>query len=625
MALLRERWHQLGRDEAHREVVAIADALWRDDSSRRDRYLQSASQYEGRKLSSLNASAYQKANVLQGDGWDALYWNLCRLLCKTAQAKIAGRQKPKVQFVSSNADWATKRRAKKLDRFVEAQMMQPQEGYEDVWQMAVRAFLDAVVFAPGWLKISADYEAGKVLINRVMPWKLLVDPCEAEYGQPQNLFEVSAWDIDKLIAVYPEHESAILSAKAEEEMPTGKGQRVSERRRVYEAWRLPIGSKPGRWIRCIDGATLEWEEWTRDEFPFVRLDWTRELIGFGGTSLVEEVEPISDEVNYSLARIRESEHLTPKGVCIYEYGTIADEALRSNEDAINIPYKAGSQKPDWFSPQAFSPQSLEWVQLNYGKGFELTGISQMGATARKEPGVTAGVALRTIGDMQTELFSVVDRQYQQAFPAIARNIVACTRELAEEHKDFAVRWPGGKFLQTIPWSDVDMPEDQYVVQLYSVSEMKNTPADRLQLAQELNAAGKLSDDALMRVIQYLDAPAEFEGRNKQRELIGRYIEEWLDATPETIESGKFRYRGPIPIGMNHEDAIMQVAQEYLAAQLDEAPEANLDFFLRFIQQADEHIQSKAKKMAELQAMAAGNAPAPPPATGPQAAPPPMAA
>lgn len=634
MALLQERWHQLPRETAHTQVVAIADALWNDDSSRRTRYQRSLEQYEGRKLPGLNTAAYQKPAILQGDGWDSLQWNVVRLLCKTAHAKIAGRQKPKVQFVASNADWATKRRAKKLDRFVEAQFMQPQDGYEDIWEMCLRAFLDAAVFGVGFLKVFGDFEAGQVSIRRRVPWKLLVDPCETEYGQPQNLFEIDSWDKDKLAAIYPEHRTAIMNAKAEDEPSTGRGQRVSQRGRVYEAWRLPLGiDKPGRWIRCIDGAVLEDEEWTRPEFPLVRIDWARELLGFWCTSLVEETESVSDELNYTLARIREAEHLTPKGICIYEEGSVDEEKLRTNEDAINIPYNSGAKAPpQWISPQAFGQESLTWLKLQWEKVFEIGAISQMGATGRKEPGVTSGVAIRTVSDLQTELFSVIDRQYQGAFVALARHIVAVTRELAQEHKDFSAKWKGGDFLRTVKWADADLPEDSYVVQLYSVSEVKNTPADRLQLAQELNATGKLSDDAFIRVIEYLDTPSEFEGQNKQRELIGRYIEEWLDATPEKLASGEFRYRAPLPIGMNHEDAIVQVAQEYLSAQLEEADDMNLEFFLRFIQQCDDHITAKAKKMAEIQAAAMGKPPggapggaAPANTNMAPAGPPPMAA
>ena len=46
------------------------------------------------------------------------------------------------------------------------------------------------------------------------------------------------------------------------------------------------------------------------------------------------------------------------------------------------------------------------------------------------------------------------------------------------------------------------------------------------------------------------------------------------------------------------------------AQLDGAPDFNCEFFLRFIEECDRHIQTKAKKMAELQAMASAPPPAP---------------
>jgi len=271
--------------------------------------------------------------------------------------------------------------------------------------------------------------------------------------------------------------------------------------------------------------------------------------------------------------------------------------------------------------------------MNVDKIHDISGVSEMLSHGDKPSGVTAAVAIRAVSDIQSARFSVIYRAYEEAFVALARQTVACTRELAATKKDFASKWTGKGFMREIKWSDVDLEEDRYVIQVYPVGEVKNTPADRLQLIQELNAAGKVSDDALLQTIQYLDSAKEIESVSRQRELIESYIDQWLDATPEAEQAGTFRYRPPIPWMPSLPDALVQVAQAYLEAEMDEVPDYNKDFFLRFMQEVDLEIQAKETRAAQRTAgksmpiapsgqdMGADAMPVPPPAAPPPGAPP----
>lgn len=609
------RWWKATGDALATGVARIADQLWRDQQPYRTRCLESLSLYEGRRLPALTADAYLRSGTLAGDEYDEYYWNVPRSLVNAVTAKIAGRQRPKPSLVCSDADWQTKRRAKKLERFCEAQLHQPQGPYRDAWQLATRVFLDAAVFGFGAIKIFADTEEKRVALERVLPWELLVDPVEANNGEPLNFFQRAHFDKDELAERFPDHADAIMSAKADDDREHwGTGQRLAQSVLVYEAWRLPIGQKPGLHVICINGTVLFRSEWKRREPPFVFLRWAPELLGFGGTSLVDEAKCIAEEVNYTVERMREGERLVTNAALIYEEGSVDDEALNSNEIGIKIPVKANATKmPIFVNPQGFSESTLSWLRLNYDKSFELTGVSQMSAGSRKEPGVTAGVALRTIANMETERFSVIFSAFEQMVAVdIPRHQIACTRELHAEHQDFAVSWPGSKFLQSFKWGEVSLEDDQYVMQPYAVAGIVNSPADRIQLAQDLYNSGNISNDAFLRVLQFKDTDGELERSNAQYSVVERYIESWLDATPESQEDGTFRYRAPIPF-MDHVAALLQVARAFMVAELEGAPDFNLDFFLTFMRQCDEQIQKlEARRAQAAQGIppGAGGAPAP---------------
>lgn len=623
------KWHQLDRGpEMARELVALCKSLQTEQKSRKTRCKDAASRYEMRRLGGLSPAAYYRTGAYSGSDGGSLVWPEERSIANSAHAKLAGQQKPKVQFVTSDSDWQTKRKSKKLDRFVEGQFMQSVGVYGDVWQLMLRVFLDACVFPTGGaVKTFADEEDGRVSYERVFTWELFVDPLEARYGQPRNLFHVYPYDRDELIERFPEHKEALLNLPEyveDGEAEWSGSRRISNQVLVCEAWRLPFSrTKAGRHVIAVEGEVLVDEEWTRTEFPFVWLHWSRHLVGSDGTSLVEEISSISDVVNDTVQRMQDSHRRTSMGVLCYEEGSMRPEDLRSNEDGINLRSEPGKTAPTYLQPLPFGPANVQFLELNVDKLHDISGVSEMLSSGDKPAGLTAAVAIRATEDIQSKRFSVIYRAYEEAFVSLARQTIACVRELAVANKDFESRWSGKGFMRSIKWSDVDLEEDRYVIQIYPVGEVKNTPADRLQLIQELNAAGKVSDESLIEVIKYLDASKELESVSRQRELVESYIDQWLDATPETEQDGTFRYRPPIPWMPSLPDALVQVAQSYLEAEMDEVPDFNKDFFLRFMQELDIEIQ---KKDARAAANAAGTPMAPgssaPPGLMPGGAPPP---
>jgi hypothetical protein len=605
------RWHEMASAECAREVSSIVEWLHQEQSPTRIRALQSISLYEGRRIHTLDPEAYSKATEFEGEDYRRLYMNAARGIVHSVVAKVAGRTRPKSQMVASDADWQTKRKAKKLERFVEAQMAQGQGRYRDSWALCLRAFQDAcTAIGRGTLKVFADIDAGRIAVERVLPWEVYTDPRETRSGcRPMNRFQRTFYDKDLLAAKFPEHRDLIWAAKDADSMGSGIGKSAVSSVQVYEGWRLPFSKeKPGRHVICIEGCLLESTEWTRDEFPFIDVYWSEEFLGDGGTSLIEEVEPVNDELNYHAERMREKMRLASNLVGSYEEGSLDETFLRSNENGIWIPRRPGSPPPAWTQPGAFSPEDLQWFTLHWEKCFEISGASAAAASSQKPAGVTSGIALRTVAAMETERFSVQASAYElMAAVDLPRHIIACARELYEHDHKFAARWAGSSWLQEIPWREVDMEDDMYVIQAYPVNGIANTPADRLQLGQDLFNAQIIGKDSFLRIVQMKDIESELNRTNVQQTLIERYIEQWLDANPEDAQTGKFRYYPPIPF-MDHASAIVQCAESYMQAQLDGAPEWNLEFFLRFMGQCDAEIKKVEQYRASLQQAGAPAAP-----------------
>lgn len=628
-----ELWHRI-EDPTERAncIVRTADRVEQQQLGRRERALQQVQMYESRTLSGLYASAYYENSDLETTAGDKVRLNQARVLVNTASAQIAGRQKPRAQFVTSGADWTTKRRAKKLEQFVEAVMMQRQGDCSDAFGQGRKMFRDKCVVDSGWLKFWLDLDEKQVRIGRVHPWEVMFDPTEAANGEVSNLWHIFPYDKYKLADEHPDFADEIMASPPLTDLPNysatyGLGFDGARMIKLRECWRKRYSrDKPGAHslvvgssLRNVDIYAQEngkAEEYARDFFPFELDTWEPWFIGLLGTSLVDNIALLQKELNASLERRSEAERLCSNLIIFYPKTGVDEEDLKSNEIGIRVPYDPNMAKPEFVAPSVVSAGSERWSADLQKWTHDASGVSPQAATAQKEQGITAGVAIREIKDIGTERFAIQWQNHETIMAVgCARQIVALMEDYADqEGDDFTVSWPGGDFLKDLKWSQCGLKENQYRIQLYAVSGLINTPADRLQLATELRDRGDISKDTYLRIIEAKDIAAELDSATTLSRSVDRYIEEWLDATAEDEESGKFRYRGPPPrwIGVDAlTESIIQVGRGYLAAELDDAPEYNLGWFIRYMKETDAQVQFLLQRQAALQAAAAGK-----PAPGP---------
>lgn len=607
-------------------LVTICDGLERQHKPRREHILRSVETYEGKALGGLYPSAYLQATELVSDSYDQVRANEARACVNTALAKIAGKQRPKAQFCCSDADWSTKRKAKKLEKFVEAVMLQRQNGLTDGFAVGLLAFRDSCVADIGVIKFWADHVNRRVQMARVLPWEILVDPNEARNGEPQNWFHVYAADRFLLAEQFPEHRDAIMEAEGLEAdregvMFYGYGADVHRAIKVREGWRLPLGpDTPGRHSVIIAGSRgyadltvskkkPDGDQWTRAFPPFETIVWEPWMMGIFGQSLVDNISGMCEELNASMQRWAEAEQLASNLVIFATRGTVNKEDLEDNRAAIVIEVEPGGSDPRFHVPDVVSATSITWQKYLIERIHDVSGLSEQATTGTTQLGANAsGEAIREENKLGSDRFSIQWQGYER-FLAIgaSRQIVSCMRELCvDEGEDIIVKWPGASFLEEIKWSKVNLDEDQYHVRVYAVSGLVNTPQDRLALATELVDRGFLSKEAYLRVIQAGDLDSELENNTTIQTWVDRRIEAWLDAEPGDDMS---RYGVTPPRWLGSQvltDMLLRAGIAYLHADLAGAPQFNLTFLERFLMAADAVIQELADREAERSAAARGN-------------------
>lgn len=541
-------------------LIAVAKAIDDRQQSRAVKNLRNARLYANMELSTLSAYHSMAKSSM---GKNKIKLNVCKSAVNTLAAKIA-KNKPRPLFLTEDGNFDEQKRAELLTQYTTGQFTQA-----NTYAQGQIAFVDAAVFGTGAIKIYI--EDGEIKTDRVLIDEILVDDIDGIYGCPRSLFQRRWVHKEVLAEQFPDHVEEIKNAFDNLRKVGDSALGVSEMIYVVEGWHLPSGKgDDGLHAIAIDGAVLFQEKYEKDYFPFAFFRWETPTLGFYGNSAIEELEGIQIEINKTLMDLSMSSHLFAVPRIFMQLGSNVTKSLNNDIGAV---YNYQGSAPIFSTPSAQAPDVYNHLWQLYAKAFEIIGVSQLSATSKKPSGLDSGVALREYSDIETERFVLVGQRYEDFFMEIARQMIDQTRDMMKAEKG-KVRIQGAKFVKKIDWSQVDLSEDRYVMQVFPTSLLPQTPAGRLQTVNELTEAGFIDKDKALQLLDFPDvqeftslATADIDNTKR---LIGRMLYD-----------GK--YEPPDPL-MNLQLASKMTQQAYLKAKCDNAPEDRLEFLRQFIEE-----------------------------------------
>lgn len=634
-----KRWPDLEGDERAEAICSLGRQLKDDQTARETRQRLNLRDFEGVELDSLGGRAYVHA---LGKPSYELTHPLHRSNVDTVVAQISGRQKPRPQFLTSGADWKTKRKTKKYQKFVEAGMQIEQPPYANMWEAVEECCLKDALTASGvgTLYISAGWQGDKRVprAERVLDTELYVDPLEAETGTPRTLWWGRPWSVDELLSEFVESDwarenadeetlekrkHAILGARDMSADANAGNPRTIKMVEVWAVWRLPRGKQKGVHVIACNGVELYSREHKRPRFPFLRYIWARaRMTPWWGVSLVDEGRQMVNAINENSDRLQERVRLCSGRRTYYTVGSVPPEFLEANDPESLIPVLEGAALPTETLVPPFSEAERSWNNDLRAQMREDLGISYMQATGRKEPGVVAASAIRSTNDLGTIRLSPRAKNYEALFPQAARLWLDAVQDIAEEQGgEFEVQFRGKRFIETMKFADCKLDDELFEITVAAASQLTQDPAGRLDLATELYQLQAISLPTLRQLLLpsgTLDVESELDTESAEYEYVEYEIDRYLDADEATWRDGDFV--GPEGFIVDKPRALLQFAGAYFRAKIDKAPQFNLDLLRAYIEQLDEMIQRASAATA-----AAAAPPAPPMATPgmpPMAGPPP---
>jgi hypothetical protein len=555
-AILNKWW--LEKDEAKAAAQMITTAAFLKESQNY-RYRQAgiyARLYGNQSLYSFAGSNMVKADLNSGLPTERPTFNLVQSVTDTLVSRIT-QARPKPVFLTDGSDYKKRTLSKKLNNFIQGEFFRTK-----AYEIATQVLRDALVQGTGVIHTFED-QNNKVALERVLLTELLVDPNEAMYGEPRQLYRTKLVDRDVLIANFPEHKKKIEQATgATPDESADSSKSVSNLVMVVEAWKLRSGknTKDGRHMLAISTGDLLDESYDKDKFPFTFLHYSPRMLGFWSQGVAEQLMGTQIELNSILFTISKAIKLVGVPRVFVEDGSKVVSSHFTNDVGAIIKYRG--TKPVYEVAQSNAPELYAERDKLIQYGFQQCGVSAMQAASQKPQGLNSGEAIRSYDDISTDRFASLARRYDDMFIDLAYQIVDQAREICIRDNKYSSVYPNKNSISEINLKTADVIEDTFVIQCFTQSSLPKDPAGRLQKITEMVQSGMISLQEGRRLLDYPDLEQIERLANASEERIFQILD-------EIIEDGKYTPPDPFMDLALAEQFTTQYINLYSQAKLEE--------------------------------------------------------
>lgn len=588
-------WFEKPREEVAGSVLAYHGQLYEQNSWRERDYAQLERMYENRYGIQVNATRVNHRPT----------YNVAKSATDTLHSQVVrSAVRPRIQANGGNKTMRDK--AKNLQKWVDYQFRR-----NDVREEMGKVAHDALTYGTGAGKVYRD--GTKIYFERVFPGELFVDAGEAAYGKPSQMLQTKLVDCHTLTKRFPDHKYAIKAAASSTR--TGITQDLglsgmlgtTPMVQVYEVWLLDGRGGTGKHALCIEGATLVFEDYKYDHFPFVFINHTDRKRAFWGIGVVEELFGLQVQIDTLMWRADEALRLATAPKMFVSRGANIKSDTVSNRIG-EIVYYSG-EKPHIYAPTPVSRDIWQQIDQAFMRGHQLVG-ADVGLMGQIPSGLETGAAVREAVDAGAMRFSALLKRWEQSHLKLANYMIELGKEIYKSNKNYSVVANKDKYtIAEVKWKDIDLEYDQYVLSVDPASSLPLLPSGRIAMVTDLADRQYISPATALRLIDFPDLDEELSLARAASDAIDQAIERMLDdGTQET----------PEPF-MDLQLALKKVQTAYNRALSWDVPNERLAL-LRNYMNAVKQMMDQALAASAVGVPPAG-APVEPPAPGPNGAPP----
>lgn len=557
-------WYETDKNDkgaVARAVFGTVKALRDEQVNLRERFRRSYSLYLGYEASYLDEDAgLLDYNGLTNDGVQQTSpWNVSKSMVDALVSRLSLSQ-PVPSYQVTDASEETQYRAKAYQTFIKQKLTESL-----AYNRARLALRMASILGTSFIKVIST-DQNKIVTRVLGPDRVVLDNRQTTFnstsGLTSSVFHYDLVDESELVSLFSGDKKAYTAIK---NAPVSSA--VSGIRRfieVVEAW-YSTPDKKGRHIIAVNDDVLLDEEWKETTAPFAVLRYREALEGVYGEGLCQEIESIQEEIEFTLKEI--ANNLRYLGAAYIECDN--KELLTGTDLLDSTRYKIIPTGSRITIPSFMNSEQVNYLNLQWNKAFEITGLNLLSVTAAKPAGLNSGEALRVYNHNQSARFTELQTNYSDLIIQISHLILSFGRAMSKG-SDTEI----GRALAS------DTKGDEFTLTVVPASSLPDDPAGRAEALQALMAAGLLTPEEGKSMLNMPDLKKILDLQSSPRDTIEYVIEKMIKdreyIKPEemfnlqlAVELGLAYWNKQYRIGADHEvlgllERFVQEASEMLA-------------------------------------------------------------
>lgn len=580
-----KQWWLLPTEAVAPALASLVERIDNNNTYLREQFCEYARLY-----GNLEALGWGRTSAGFLDDQNRPRFNVIQSCVDTVHSKIA-RDNPQPYFITSGADYFDKLKAEKMTQFVQGCFQQA--GFYNIANNKV--FRDASVYGLGGCQWDINPQTKKLECEWVFVDELKIDQLDAQKGKPLSMHRCRTVQKERLISRYPDAEDEINQACDEHADLFRSGDTVVDFVIITESWHLQIDSRPGRHVVCLADRVLLDEPYTEESFPIVLFSYYEKSLGIYGRGIAETIRDGQRAINELLFFIQQCEQLQGSPYILVDSNSeVAEDALMVNQISRMIPYRAGTEPPQFVSPTPCSPEIYQNLESWITRCYQEIGISQTTAGGQKQAGVDSAVAMRTMVDIESSRFIQVSKNWEAFFVANAEAVVRLGKQRAQSG-DFRVQYRDKRsgVLKDLDWSRVNMTDDPFQIQCDTVSNFPSSAAGRIQTITDYISNNFISRE---RGLELLNLDPDLQDEIKLQTSSLRLTEKRLC---EMVEDNLYHHPEKF---MNLQLSLQVSLATYNQLQIDNCPDDRMQLVRNWIQELTTLAGVQDPQTAALQAV-----------------------
>ena len=430
---------------------------------------------------------------------------------------------------------------------------------------------DAMINRVGYIKVVPENKKAGVdlKVERVYSNEVIIDPSDGYYNDPYKMIHRKIIPKSVAIKLFPKFKQQIEDSQVIEVRQAQNTMTYTPSIMIAEAWCKNTYLKNGRHVIAIENQTFVDEDYDKDYFPIIKLDYNEPVIGWLGQSVVEELSPLQKEVDRILATMQAIMKLVSIPRIFYDVNSMMNPDHFTNKVGlmIGMDLKNGVA-PIIHNGAGMPPELMIQLQFIVSQMYSRVGLTQTDTQGQQPMGIESGEALKTLGNIAAERWTLLKKNYEQDHIKVVEVVL---KEMSEH--SITVNTLDKKIgLKQISSKVIPKDFDSFVLQVLPVSSLPTDPAGKIDTVERWVQNGWVDKDSAAELLNMPDLEAYTTMKQAPRDFIDISIEDML-ANEE--------YIAPEPYD-NLDYAVMTALQNYSWERLNGKNETKLKLLRRYI-------------------------------------------